>query len=409
MRLLLALALLLFFSDLSAQNESSKPNLFLDCQMRCDRIYLKEEITYVNYVRDRQVSDIYVLATRQNTGAGGNEIRLAFSGSNEYSAITDTIIYYVEPQSTDAVWREALVENMKKGLLPFLAISPIADKITYNIEMGDEDETEEEVNDPWNYWVFNLGGNLWVNGEDQFSGINLGTRFNVSRVTEDHKFWLNLRYNLDKSTFVLSDGEEFKNTQKSYNINSQYVKSLGDHLSAGFRTGAGSSTFGNTDFDARFNAAVEYNVFPYSESSTKRFTFFYNIGALYNNYTDTTVYNKLTETVMQHGIEIEFRQVEKWGEVEIEIGADQYLHDLSLYSLYLNPEIEWNITKGLYFNLGGFISFVGDRINIAKSDITDEDILLQTKQLDTDYRYFSYMGINYRFGSQYNNFVNTRF
>ena len=80
-----------------------------------------------------------------------------------------------------------------------------------------------------------------------------------------------------------------------------------------------------------------------------------------------------------------------------------------MFNAYINPNIEWQIFKGLSIDIGGYASFVGDRINIAKSDISDEDILLKIKQLDTDFTYFVYFGLNYRFGSKYNNYVNPRF
>ncbi|MFK7923437.1 MAG: hypothetical protein AB8H47_15850, partial [Bacteroidia bacterium] len=87
----------------------------------------------------------------------------------------------------------------------------------------------------------------------------------------------------------------------------------------------------------------------------------------------------------------------------------QYLHNPRLFNAYINPDLEWQIFKGLSIDVGGYVSFVSDRINIAKSDISDVDILLQIKQLDTNFTYFSYVGLNYRFGSSFNNFVNPRF
>jgi hypothetical protein len=155
--------------------------------------------------------------------------------------------------------------------------------------------------------------------------------------------------------------------------------------------------------------AIEYNVFPYSEASTRRFSFNYSMGPEYYNYTDTTIYDRTDETRMRHGLDIEFNQTQKWGNISLDFGVQQYLHNLELFNAYINPNIEWQIFKGLSIDFGGFASFVRDRINIAKSDISDEDILLQVRQLDTDFTYFTYFGLNYRFGSSYNNFVNPRF
>jgi hypothetical protein len=409
MKIRLVLFITLFITSfLYSQNQEDRLDIFIDCQMNCDWIYIKQEIQFVNYMQDRTEADIYVLATRQRTGAGGREVQLAFIGNHEFSEIKDTIIYFTDPNATDAIEREQFVKEIKRGLLQFLVKTPLIDQINYSLEMGEGNEAESEIQDPWNNWVFNIGGNVYSSGEASFQSIDLTGRFNASRVTNEHKFQFSTFYNYEKSTFKLSTGDEsFEIT--NYNVRIEYVKSLGPHWSAGFNTRTGSSTFGNTDIYTSFKPAVEYNFFPYSEASTRRFSLNYSIGPEYYNYTDTTIYDRLSETRFQHGLRVEFEQTQKWGSVELDLGVEQYLHNLELFNAFLNPNIEWQIYKGLSVDLGGYLSFVSDRINIAKSDITDEDILLQIKQLDTDFTYFTYFGINFRFGSKYNNFVNPRF
>ena len=117
----------------------------------------------------------------------------------------------------------------------------------------------------------------------------------------------------------------------------------------------------------------------------------------------------MSEWTMRHSLTIQYEQTQKWGNISFTLGTQQYFHDSRLYNAFFNPWINWQIFKGFSINLGGYVSFVNDRINIAKSDITDEDILLQIKQLDTDFSYYTWFGINYRFGSNFNNFVNPRF
>jgi len=399
---------LLFSTILFAQNLKDRPDIFIDCQMNCDWIYIKQEIRFVNYMQNRQEADIYILATRQRTGAGGREVQLAFIGNKEFSAIKDTIKYFTDPDATDAIEREQFVNELKKGLLQFIIQTPMIDQITYDVELEEGGAGNNIVNDPWNNWVFNIGGNGWLDGEATYSSIDLTGRFSASKITDKLKLRFSTFYNYEKSTFKLTGGDE-SFVKRSYNVRLVYVKSLGPNWSVGFKTRTGSTTFGNMDIFATFKPAIEYNIFPYSETSTRRFSFNYSIGPEYYNYTDTTIYNKLFETLMRHGLDIEFNQTQKWGNVSLDIGVQQYLHDLELFNVYINPNIEWQIFKGLSINFGGFASFVSDRINIAKSDISDEDILLQIKQLDTDFTYFTYFGLNYRFGSKYNNFVNTRF
>jgi len=216
-------------------------------------------------------------------------------------------------------------------------------------------------------------------------------------------------YNFDKSSFTLSDSSVVKSENERFRVFGQYVKSIGDHWAVGVRSLVGSSTFGNTDFSATVRPAVEFNVFPYSVSSTKRFSFMYTIGGVYNDYTELTVFDKTKETLARHGLDIEYEQTQPWGSTAFDIRFDQYLRDLSLYSISFNPNIELNIVKGLRLQFGGFVSFVGDRINITKGEVSDQDIILQNRQLDTNYSYSTYFGFNYRFGSKNNNIVNPRF
>ena len=405
---LLVTALLLSSGLLHAQDQASLPNIFIDCQMYCDWMYIKQEIQFVNYMQNRQEADIYILATRQRTGAGGREVRLEFFGNNKYSAISDTITYFTDPNATDAIEREQMVKELKRGLLQFMVESPMIGLIDYQVQLAEGNSNSDIVDDPWNFWVFNIGGNGWWNGESSYSRIDLTGRFSASRVTENHKLRINTFYNYEESKFKLAEGDETF-VRKSYNVHLQYVKSLGPKWSVGFNAGTGSSTFGNTDLSTTFKPAIEYNIYPYSEASTRRFSIYYSIGPEYYNYTDTTIFDRLSETRVRHGIDIEFNQIRKWGNISLDFGVQQYFHDMQLYNAYLNPNIEWQIFKGFSIDFGGYVSFVNDRINIAKSDITDEDILLQIKQLDTDFTYYTYFGLNYRFGSSYNNIVNPRF
>src|SRR5262245_40995300 len=44
--------------------------VFLDCD-RCDDEYMRQNVGFVDYVRDRESADFHVLVTTQPTGGGG--------------------------------------------------------------------------------------------------------------------------------------------------------------------------------------------------------------------------------------------------------------------------------------------------------------------------------------------------
>ncbi len=90
----LLLVLLLVFTISFAQegNVSSKENkslredavkIFLDCDF-CDLQHIKEEITYVNYVRDSKEAQVHILVSREQAGNGGNKYSFIFLGQNEF-------------------------------------------------------------------------------------------------------------------------------------------------------------------------------------------------------------------------------------------------------------------------------------------------------------------------------------
>jgi len=99
---LLIAALLMLFSvqtvfadnDQIADDELKQvaPRVFLDCH-RCDRDYVRTEIDWINYVRDRQEADVHILGTVQRTGSDGWEYTFEFIGKNKFSDITHTLKY----------------------------------------------------------------------------------------------------------------------------------------------------------------------------------------------------------------------------------------------------------------------------------------------------------------------------
>src|SRR5687767_13377982 len=74
--------------------DSTSPGLrvFLDCQ-QCDEEYLRTEIGFVDYVRDRQAGDVHVLVTTQQTGAGGTEYAMRFVGQGRFAGIDEELRY----------------------------------------------------------------------------------------------------------------------------------------------------------------------------------------------------------------------------------------------------------------------------------------------------------------------------
>jgi hypothetical protein len=195
---------------------------------------------------------------------------------------------------------------------------------------------------------------------------------------------------------------------RSYGANSLVVRSLTPHLSAGMRVGASTSTFGNTLLSLSVLPAIEYNLVPYAESTRRSMTIQYAAGVRVADYREITIYDEERETRPIHTLTLNYNTRQPWGDVNLGINGSQYLHDASKYNAGFGGGTDLRLFRGFSLNLGGNYSWVRDQLALPRRDLTDEDVLLRQRQLATNYNYFVYGGISYRFGSIFNNIVNPR-
>lgn len=386
--------------------------IFIDCEYGCDQDYFRQELDYVNFMQNRQGADVFMQMTIRGTGGGGREYQLRIEGGNQFVDMPmDTMFFFTAADATDNVRRNAILTHIKRGLLPFMIKTPLIRYLEYDInmeEIGGQTPKKQEL-DPWNFWVFRLRFRSFFRGQEQSNFLNIFNSLSANRTTAESKFFVSVNYNLERSSFDLSDEETFTAVNENSSISTLYVKSLNDRWSAGLRSRLSTSTFGNLELGANIRPALEFNIYPYDQSSQHLFVFRYSIGPIYQNYQEITVFDKLDEWLWEQTLDIEFSQIKNWGDVRIELEYENYLHNWSQLSISLNPEISWNLAKGLSLNVQGFIGYISNLRNIQKSEIDPNDILLQNRQLDTSFEYFGSIGVTYRFGSLFNNVVNPRF
>jgi hypothetical protein len=71
--------------------------------------------------------------------------------------------------------------------------------------------------------------------------------------------------------------------------------------------------------------------------------------------------------------------------------------------------INLRLFEGFSFDIHGNVSMIHDQLSLPKEGATEEEILLEQRQLATQYDYFLSLGLRYTFGSIYTNVVNPRF
>lgn len=399
--------LLLILSVSVNAQQMEQVSTFLDCNWYCDDDYIQTEIPFVNFIREPKDAQVHILVSRNTTGSGGSRFTFRFVGQKDFIHINDTLQINLKPDATDDETRIAQVEILKNGLFDFVKHSSVAK----NISIVYEPLVLEELSlkkDPWNYWIFRLGANGRVNGEESYKSENINLRFSANRISESIKLENSFNIGRDKSIFNYED-IKLTTIRKTANANLLAVASINEHISVGANARYQHSTYSNINHGIAFMPAVEYNIYPYSEATEHQLRFLYGIGNQNNNYIDTTIFFKTHQNYFYQQLSIDFESMQKWGSIDLGLtGKDLFLRGNKYdISLYLNVDVR--VIKGL--NIFGWGSFNLNRsqIELPSSGSNYEEVLLRQKQLASSYNYYTSIGLSYTFGSLYNNIVNTRF
>jgi hypothetical protein len=388
---------------------STAPNVFLDCSRRdCDLDYIRTEITFVNYVRDPQSSNVHILVTRQSTGSGGREYTLSFMGRGKYEGRDSLLKYYSKSTDTQDQIRKGFVNVMKQGLIPYLYDTPLSEFITVSYAQKTPRQMAP-AEDKWNYWVFftSFRGNL--NFEEQSKRYSYSLSLSANRTTEATKFRFWANGNFNERRYKISEDEEVLSRTARKTVWTQLIRSINDHWSWGASVSLYSSTYDNADLYATVGPAVEYNLFPYAQATRRELRVQYSLNFSMRNYEELTIFDKTRENLFSQQLQIVWEMKEPWGSLGVQLRGSTFLHDWSKNNLQFEAGISMRVLKGLSFNIEGEYSRVRDQLALPKRGASVEEILLELRRLATSYDFRLQMGFSYRFGSIYSNVVNPRF
>ena len=420
----LGLVLLLAPRDRSfAQSPSAggqRLAVFLDCHADCDFDFIRQEVTYVDWVRDRTAVDVHLLITAQGTGAGGAEYTLAFLGQRAMAGRGDTLRFSTSPTSTHEERRRQQARVIAAGLAPFVVRSGNADllRITAAEAAKSDRPRGTPTRDPWKAWVFELGleGNL--NGEARYKSRELNGSVEARRVTEAWKYLFDFEYEYEDDRVtdqefddfgnVVSE-ETFRNLRRNWEAEQLLVKSLTGHASAGLIASLRSNTFRNLSRGLEAGPAIEYNIFPYSQSTRRELVFRYAIGYSVSQYVDTTIFDRIRETLPLHVLVMSYRTQAPWGSFNVHAEHRNYLTDAAKRNTDLNGSFNVRLFKGFEVGTHGGYSWIRDQIALRKGGSDQVDVLLRRRELLTGFEYYGGIGVRYTFGSIFNNVVNPRF
>ncbi len=386
------------------QNESIK--LFLDCN--CDKRFVQQEINFVKHVRDQALANVQLFIYDIANGSGGRTYKLEFTGAGGFEELTNKSTYDTNVNMSSDEVRQGLVKTIKVGLLPFVMRSDVAEKIEYNIsDEGLKDRQDIDFDDPWNNWIFEVRGEVDVNSEASRSQFRYELGFESDRVTEKWRIRGDMEMSRFSSRFE-NDGEEFTSERERYSANGSVVRSLSDHWSAGIFGGARHNSYTNLNISLDLRPAIEYNIFPYREVLRREIVFAYKIGYRFNDYMETTIFAKDKETVYSHSLDVGLRFRQPWGNVFTRVSASAFLNDFSKNRLEVDSFLSVRVFKGLSVRFSGDLKLIQDQINLPAGSASLEDVLLQQKQIATNFEIGFGVGLSYTFGSAFNNVINTR-
>jgi hypothetical protein len=347
--------------------------------------------------------------TSENTGGGGEKFTIAFYGQRRFAGISDTLTVNTPQGTTEDEQRKTLARTMRTGLVRYLARTPDGSRIAITIEEPKASALKAVAAlDPWDAWVFRVGANVNGNKESSQQSAYVNGDLRASRITELWKTTMRVNEFYADSKYDV-DNERITNIRRDWGGSALQVRSLGEHLSVGARASAASSTFLNQRLGINIAPALEYDHYPYKESTRRQLLVQYSAGLRYFSYNDTTIYFKTKETRPFESLAFGYSQKQTWGSIDAGISGYHLLDDLSKSRINVSISTDLRIYKGL--NLSSFIDYavIHDQIFLAKGTATRDEVLLQQSQLQTGYRAYFYISLNYTFGSVLNNVVNPRF
>ncbi|MDZ7781313.1 MAG: hypothetical protein U5R14_15470 [Gemmatimonadota bacterium] len=395
-----------------------RPAVFLDCQggPNCNRSQFRTEITFVNWVRDREDSDIHLIFTSQGMSGGNRQYTLDFVGRGEFAGLDEHLTFQSSGQDVQAETMDGLARTMRLGLVRYALAAGLGPDLDVRFT-GDaarvEDESEgngDTFYDPWNSWTFRVAVSGDMDFEETQTSSRLNPQFNADRVTEAWKLNLSSRLDIQRERRDLADGREVRDDRNDWRFSALIVHSIGGHMGIGIDTDLRNSVRRNQTARIRLSPAIEYNYYPYSEATRRQFIAHYSVGVEHSNYMEETVFGVDRETLPVHRVGVQYRAREQWGNAGVGVDANQYLHSGGeFYSFGVSGNLSYRILRGLELNFSAGASRVNDNLYTPAGEISDEDILLGRQRLPSGYEYDASLGLSYRWGSSFANIVNNRF
>jgi len=404
------------------------PRVHLECEVAvpCAQSALRDGVTWVNWIEEPTGADVHVLVSGVNGGEESDvqQYTLDFAGQGSFAHLSDVLTFAAAPSEGATEVSAGISQAIRMGLMRYAVEAGLGSDLSLafnprfaTLFESDAAETTRSVAptsstaavyDPWNYWTFRVGLSGNVDIQESRQNYRVNPSISADRVTEAWKLNLSASHNVNRETIELTN-RTVRNDRDSWNLSALVVRSLGAHTSTGLDFEARNSIQNNQRARVTVAPGLEWNYYPYAESTRRQLIAHYAVGAQFSEYHEETIFGVTSQTTPMHKIGIQYRQSEGWGNAGVSVDGFHYLHETGLFSFGASGNLSLRVIRGLDLNLNASGSWIRDQIHIPAGDLSEEDILLGRRALPTGYNYQLSVGLGYRWGSSFSNIVNSRF
>ncbi len=391
-------------------SDGGRLSVFLDCDT-CDELHIRTELNFVDYVRDQNQADVHIFVTRSITVFGGNLYELSFIGRGTLEG-SSLNLSRVLGQDTSGEQRRAVInEALRLGLAPFLGSEGSTDVFSINYARNESVQSDQLLSrDPWRHWIFNLyGGDFELDLESNRTVFDSRWGFYADHRSEEWKARIRPYFNYDLVRIQRDQGAVIRSSISRHGLDSYLIRSLGPHWSAGLFVDYVTRNDRNLRHLLEVVPGVEYSLLPYEVATRRAITFVYRIGFLYADYFEPTIFGETEEWLPHHHLDATVAIRRPWGDIFSGLEGSQYLHDLSKQRAEFFANISVRLFEGFSLEVEGSFQMIRDQLFLPAGKLLLEDILLQQRELATDYYASTSIAFSYTFGSKFANVVNTRF
>lgn len=367
--------------------------------------YLRNEVRFVDYVFDRRECDVLVQGIYEPTGNGAARYRYFFYGNGAFAGQNDTIVWHTDPAENSGSIREKSLQAFKRGLLPYLLQTTLANALEYQIT---DSVDNADTYDPWRRWTFNPQLNIRSRGqffrdENPLSGK---TDNRISDLEVDPSFFAfhightwrvgvfsGYEYGQRKKT-TMNEGTNSHVQNHVFRVNAEVAYSLSQHWSVG----ADVKTLSLKNYKIGiYSLGFEYNAFPYRDFFRQNCLVGYHLNVQSSSG---------SKPLLLHRFLASYSKVEKWGYVRATSLTTFRTVDREWGRFDLNGELSvgLNLGKNVFFTTTLYAELNNQDYSLA---YLTNPVVVQSRNARSGSYNFS-CGIAYFFGSGYRNIVNPR-